>query len=146
MEGRHDSEPRRETLPAEFQIRKITIVCYGIKIGFYKHYRPEDVGMTDEVIEDLTTLTTKQQAMLKVLADADGEALWGVEIRKRLKQHYNIDLTRNGMNGVFRSNSRYPKYMTEIKWVDEDEIDGNTKHVSHRLKSEYIDKVRKQLQ
>lgn len=112
----------------------------------YNHYRPEDVGMTDEVIKDLTTLTTKQQAMLKVLADADGEALWGVEIRKRLKQDYNIDLTRNGMNGVFRSNSRYPQYMTEIKWVDEDEIDGNTKHASHRLKSKYIDKVREQLQ
>ncbi|MFD1643957.1 hypothetical protein [Halohasta litorea] len=101
--------------------------------------------MTNEVIENLTSLTTKQQAMLKVLADADGEALWGVEIRKRLKQNYNIELTRNGMNGVFRSNSRYPKYMTEIKWVDEDEIEGKTQHVSHRLKSEYIDKVRKQL-
>jgi len=101
--------------------------------------------MSDKVIEDLTSLTTKQQAMLKVLADADGEALWGVEIRKRLKRNYNIELTRNGMNGVFRRNSRYPRYMTEINWVDEDEIEGNTQHVSHRLKSEYIDKVRKQL-
>jgi len=101
--------------------------------------------MSSGEIEDLTSLTNKQQALLKVLADADGEALWGVEIRKRLKQNYNIELTRNGMNGVFRRNSRYPRYMTEIKWVEEDEIEGNTKHVSHRLKAEYIDKVREQL-
>jgi len=36
--------------------------------------------------------------------------------------------------------------MVNIEWVDESEIDGNTRHASHQLKREYIDEVRKQLQ
>jgi len=50
------------------------------------------------------------------------------------------------MNAVIRRTSRYPRYMVVIEWVDDSEIEGNTRHVSHRLKQEYIDQVRKQLQ
>ncbi len=95
---------------------------------------------------DLTDLTEYQKAVLKVLSDADGEALRGVEVRRRLQDDYGIELTRNGMNAVIRRNSRYPRHMVVIKWVDSSEIDGNTRHVSHRLKPEYIDTVREQLQ
>jgi len=42
--------------------------------------------------------------------------------------------------------TRYPRHMVNIEWVDESEIDGNTRHASHQLKREYIDEVRKQLQ
>jgi hypothetical protein len=101
--------------------------------------------MEDNSGIDLTTLTEKQKAILRVLADADGEALWGVEVRRRLNENYNIELTKNGMNGVIRRNSRYPRHMVIIKWADGDEIEGNTRHASHRLKSEYIDKVRREL-
>lgn len=50
------------------------------------------------------------------------------------------------MNGVIARNTRYPRYMVNIEWVDETEIDEDTRHVSHQLKLEYIDKVREQLQ
>ncbi|SNR48052.1 hypothetical protein [Halorubrum vacuolatum] len=102
--------------------------------------------MTSNTEMDLTSLTEYQQAILKVLADADGEALWGVEVRRRLKEDYGIELTKNGMNAVIRRTSRYPRHMVVIKWVDDSEIENNTRHVSHRLKPEYIDEVRKQLQ
>jgi hypothetical protein len=95
---------------------------------------------------NLIDLTEYQKAVLKVLADADGDALRGVEVRRRLQDDYGIDLSKNGMNAVIRRTSRYPRHMVEIKWVDSSEIDGNTRHVSHRLKPEYIDKVREQLQ
>ncbi len=95
---------------------------------------------------DLTDLTEYQKAVLKVLADADGEALRGVEVRRRLQDDYGIELTKNGMNAVIRRNSRYPRQMVVIEWVDSSEIDGNTRHASHRLKPEYIDTVREQLQ
>lgn len=94
---------------------------------------------------DLTDLTENQQAVLKVLADADGDALRGVEVRRRLREDYNIELTKSGMNSVTSRTSRYPRHMVDIGWVDEDEIDGSTRHAYHRLKSEYIDTVREQL-
>jgi hypothetical protein len=95
---------------------------------------------------DLTDLTEYQQAVLKVLADADGEALRGVEVRQRLSDDYGIELTKNGMNAVIRRTSRYPRHMVDITWVDQSEIEGNTRHASHRLKPKYIDKVRRELQ
>jgi hypothetical protein len=95
---------------------------------------------------NLNDLTKNQKAILKVLADADGEALWGVEVRRRLREDYNIELTRAGMNSATRRTSRYPRHMMDIGWVDESEIDGNTRHAYHRLKEEYIDEVREQLQ
>lgn len=95
---------------------------------------------------DLTDLTDYQKAVLKVLADADGEALRGVEVRRRLREDYGINLTKNGMNAATRRNSRYPRHMVVIDWVDSSEIEGNTRHASHRLKPEYIEKVREQLQ
>jgi len=49
---------------------------------------------------NLTDLTKNQKAVLKVLADADGESLRGVEVRRRLREDYNIELTKNGMNSV----------------------------------------------
>lgn len=101
--------------------------------------------MTDNSGTSLTDLTEKQKAVLKVLADADGEALRGVEVRRRLQDDYGIDLTKNGMNGVIRKNSKYPQYMVEIRWVDSSEVDGDTRHASHRLKPEYADEVREKL-
>jgi hypothetical protein len=95
---------------------------------------------------DLTDLTENQKGVLKVLADADGEALRGVEVRRRLREDYGIELTKNGMNSVTSRDSRYPRKMVDIGWVDSSEIEGNTRHAYHRLKSEYIDKVRNQLQ
>jgi len=86
------------------------------------------------------------KGILKVLADADGEALRGVEVRRRLRKDYGIELSRRAMNGVIARNTRYPRYMVNIEWVDETEIDEDTRHVSHQLKLEYIDKVREQLQ
>jgi len=50
------------------------------------------------------------------------------------------------MNGMIARTTRYPRHMVNIEWVDESEIDGNTRHASHQLKREYIDEVRKQLQ
>jgi len=95
---------------------------------------------------DLTELTGNQKAVLKVLADADGEKLRGVEVRRRLDEDYGIELTKGGMNSVTSRRSRYPRYMVDIGWVDEREIEGNTRHAYHRLKSEYIEEVRNQLQ
>jgi len=94
----------------------------------------------------LTDLTENMKGILKVLADADGEALRGVEVRRRLREDYGIELTKRGMNGVISRDTRYPRYMVTIEWVDESEIDGSTRHVSHQLKPEYISKVREQLQ
>lgn len=102
--------------------------------------------MGSNTVMDLTSLTENQQAVLKVLADADGEALWGIEVRKRLQEDYGIELTKNGMNAVIRRTSRYPRHMVVIEWVDDSEIEGHTRHASHRLKPEYIDEVRRQLQ
>ncbi len=48
---------------------------------------------TNEEI-DLTDLTENQKGVLKVLADADGEALRGVEVRNRLQADYDIELTK----------------------------------------------------
>lgn len=94
---------------------------------------------------NLTDLTENMKGVLKVLADADGEALRGVEVRYRLREDYNIDLSKRAMNGVIGKNTRYPSHMVNIEWVDDSEIEGNTRHLSHQLKSEYIDKVREQL-
>jgi hypothetical protein len=86
------------------------------------------------------------KGILKVLADADGEPLRGVEVRRRLRENYGIDLSKRAMNGVIARNTRYPRHMVNIEWVDQSDIDGNTRHASHQLKSEYIDDVREQLQ
>jgi hypothetical protein len=102
--------------------------------------------MSSNTKVDLNSLTENQQAVLKVLADADGDALWGIEVRQRLEEDYGIELTKDGMNAVIRRTSRYPRHMVVIEWVDDSEIEGNTRHASHRLKPEYIDEVRKQLQ
>jgi len=95
---------------------------------------------------ELTELTEKQQGILKVLADANGEALWGIEVRRRLRDDYGIELSKEGMNGATARDTRYPRHMVDIEWVDESEIEGNTRHASHRLKDEYIDTVRERLQ
>jgi hypothetical protein len=102
--------------------------------------------MSENEAADLNDLTKNQKAILKVLADADGDALRGVEVRQRLLEEYNIELTRGGMNSATRRTSRYPRHMVDIGWVDDSEIEGNTRHAYHRLKEEYIEKVRSQLQ
>lgn len=101
--------------------------------------------MSGNSATNLNDLTKNQKAILKVLADADGDALRGVEVRRRLREDYNIELTKGGMNSATRRTSRYPRYMLDIGWVDDSEIEGNTRHAYHRLKQEYIDKVREQL-
>ena len=56
--------------------------------------------MVDDSEPDLTALTDKQKVILKVLADADGEALQGVEVRRRAKQKSGIEISsHNAMNG-----------------------------------------------
>ena len=95
---------------------------------------------------DLTSLTDIQKGILKVLADADGEALRGVDVRRQLRDNYNTELTKNGMNAATRRTSRYPRHIVDIKWLDDRESENNTRHATHRLKPEYIDKVREQLQ
>ena len=95
---------------------------------------------------DLTDLTENMKGILKVLADADGGALRGVEVRRRLREDYGIELSKRAMNGVIARDTRYPRHMVIIEWVDDSEIDGNTRHASHQLKPDYIDKVREQLQ
>lgn len=94
---------------------------------------------------DLTTLTTKQQVILKVLADADGEALRGTEVRRQARENYGVEMTRNGMNGVRRQTSAYPKHMVDEEFFDTNEGDVDHRHAIHRLKPEYIDTVREQL-
>lgn len=94
---------------------------------------------------ELSSLTENQQAVLKVLADADGETLRGKEVRRRLDEDYNIELDRQGMNAVRRKDSRYPNYMTETHFRLRDEEDVDTRHSTHRLKDEYIESVRRQL-
>jgi hypothetical protein len=84
--------------------------------------------------------------VLKVLADADGEALRGVEVRRRLRDNYHIKLTENGMDSVTRRTSNYPRHMVDIKFYDTCEEGVNVRHATHRLKQEYIDTVREQLQ
>jgi hypothetical protein len=102
--------------------------------------------MAENVSEnELSSLTENQQAVLKVLADADGETLRGKEIRQRLNEDYGIELTRSGMNAVRRKDSRYPNYMTDANFRTTDEEDVNTQHSTHRLKDEYIELVRRQL-
>jgi hypothetical protein len=102
--------------------------------------------MTGKSDTDLNELTENQKAILKVLADAGGDTLRGVEVRQRLQEDYNINLTRGGMNSATRRTSRYPRYMVDIGWVDDSEIEGNTRHAYHRLKEEYLDRVREQLE
>lgn len=94
---------------------------------------------------ELSSLTGNQQAVLKVLADAEGETLRGKEIRQRLNEDYGIELTRQGMNSVRREDSRYPNYMTDADFRTTDENNVDTQHSTHRLKHEYIEVVRTQL-
>jgi hypothetical protein len=102
--------------------------------------------MAENVSEnELSSLTENQQAVLKVLADADGETLRGKEVRQRLNEDYGIELTRSGMNAVRREDSRYPNYMTNANFRTTDEKDVDTQHSTHRLKDEYIESVRRQL-
>lgn len=102
--------------------------------------------MTSDSKTDLTALTENQKGVLKVLADADGETLTGPEVRERLREDYGIDLTMRGMNGVIRRNSNYPRHMVEIKLFKPNEDDVEFQHAKHRLKPEYINRVRGQLQ
>jgi hypothetical protein len=102
--------------------------------------------MAENVSEnELSSLTENQQAVLKVLADADGETLRGKEVRQRLNEDYGVELNRQGMNAVRRKNSRYPNQMTEAHFRTTDEEDVDTQHSTHRLKDEYIESVRRQL-
>lgn len=94
---------------------------------------------------DLTDLTGNQKAVLKVLADADGETLRGVDVRRQLRENYSIELTKNGMNAVIRRTSRYPRHMVDINLISSSESEDNTRYATHRLKPEYIDTVREQL-
>lgn len=94
---------------------------------------------------ELSSLTENQQAVLKVLADADGETLRGKEVRRRLNEDYDIELNRQGMNAVRRNNSRYPNYMTDANFRRTEEEGVDTQHSTHRLKDEYIETVRRQL-
>lgn len=102
--------------------------------------------MRDDNTTDLTELTENQQALLKVLADVDGEAIRGSEARDRLREDYGIDLTMRGMNGVIRRNSNYPRHMVEIILYKPSEEGVDVQHAKHRLKPGYIDTVREQLQ
>lgn len=102
--------------------------------------------MTSGSETDLTALTEKQKGVLKVLADADGEVLTGPEVRERLREEYGIDLTMRGMNGVIRRNSNYPRHMVDITLFKPSENNVDFRHAKHRLKPEYIDTVREQLQ
>jgi hypothetical protein len=103
--------------------------------------------MADEVNEtELSSLTPIQQAILKILADADGETLRGSEVRDRVEEDYGIELTRAGMNSARRTGSRYPNYMTETHFRTRDEEDVDTRYATHRLRDEYIETVRSQLQ
>lgn len=95
---------------------------------------------------DLNALTDNQQGLLKVLADADGETLTGVEVRERLESDYNISLTKNAMNAVFRRTSNYPRHMVDITLKKPSTHDVEVQHATHRLKKPYIDTVRTQLQ
>lgn len=102
--------------------------------------------MAEDVSEnELSSLTENQQAVLKVLAEAEGNTLRGKEIRRRLSEDYNIELSRQGMNAVRRKDSRYPNYMTDANFRTTDENNVDTQHSTHRLKHEYIEVVRAQL-
>lgn len=103
--------------------------------------------MADEINEnELSSLTDRQQAILKVLADADGETLRGKDVRDRVEEDYGIELPRAAMNSARRTGSKYPNYMTETHFRTRDEEDVDTRHATHRLRDEYIELVRSQLQ
>jgi hypothetical protein len=103
--------------------------------------------MVDDSEPDLTALTDKQKAILKVLADADGEALQGVEVRHRAKQKYGIEISsHHAMNGVRRRTSRFPNHMEDASYFDSTEEGVESSHSTHCLKQEYIETVRQQLQ
>lgn len=96
---------------------------------------------------DLTALTEKQQTLLKVYADAGGEALRGAEVRRRAKEDYGVEFaSHNAMNGSRRSNSNFPNHMEDASYFTSGEGDEDGSYSTHRLKPTYIETVREQLQ
>jgi hypothetical protein len=84
--------------------------------------------------------------VLKVLADVDGEALRGVEVRRRAKEDYGVTISSyRAMNGVRRSNSNFPNYMEDASYFKSTEGDADSSYSTHQLKPQYIDTVREQL-
>ena len=96
---------------------------------------------------DLTELTEKQQTLLKVYADAGGEALRGEEVRRRAKEDYGVVIaSHHAMNGVRGGNSNFPKHMEDASYFKKGEGDEDGSYSTHSLKPEYIEIVREQLQ
>ncbi|WP_137287438.1 hypothetical protein [Halorussus salinisoli] len=102
--------------------------------------------MASSTETDLTALTTNQKVILKVLVDADGEALRGMEVRRQARENYGVEMSRSAMNGARREGTAYPKHMVDETFYDTNEGDVDYRHATHRLKPEYIDTVREQLQ
>lgn len=89
-------------------------------------------------------LTEKQEGMIRVLLDADGEWLRGSEIRKRMRADYGIDIAETGRStaGVMAGLTRkygegFRRAVIEGRWGDD-----ARQYTEHRVGDTY----RKQLE
>lgn len=93
-------------------------------------------------------LTTKQRTLLEVLIDADGEYVRGVEIRRRMRDDYNLTVpdkpgALNGLlSGFTRRYSRsFRRNLIPGRWVD----DGRS-HAEFKFGKTYEEEIRSHLE
>jgi len=89
-------------------------------------------------------LSKKQRVMLEVLLDADGEWLKGKEIRRRMREDYDVDVGQSGRAsaGIIAGLTR--KYGEELRraviegrWADDTQ-----QNAEHRIGDKYKEEIR----
>lgn len=92
-------------------------------------------------------LTEKQEGMIRVLIDADGDWVRGSEIRRRMRDDYGIDIAKNGRStaGVMAGLTRkygegFRRDVIEGRWGD----DGR-QYTEHRIGDTYRNEIESRL-
>lgn len=92
-------------------------------------------------------LTEKQEGMIRVLLDADGEWIRGSEIRQRMREDYGIDIAKTGRStaGVMAGLTRkygegFRRDIIEGRWGDD-----ARQYTEHRVGDEYKKKLENRL-
>lgn len=105
----------------------------------------ESEGLPDDFFD---RLSKKQRIMLKVLLDADGEWLKGKEIRRRMREDYDVDVGQGGRAsaGIIAGLTR--KYGEDVRrdiiegrWADETQ-----QNSEHRIGDKYKEEIKQGLE
>lgn len=93
-------------------------------------------------------LTEKQEGMIRVLLDADGEWIRGSEIRQQMREKYGIDVAKTGRGtaGVIAGLTRkygegFRRDVIEGRWGDD-----ARQYTEHRIGDKHRDKIEKALE